>query len=212
MRHFTLHSETWYAKNVQLGEREIDDISIYDESVGNEFRIVWKNIFEDKPPCWQLTIFNDAIDVLIHNLDVVFALKRLPQQAQPEEVCEMLLQLGFRDHTPREQNANPYKEGDRVIYYDDAGVKKDHATVSKVYKDEVYLNLDHAPFSHVVARSYFDVDRIETPILSIEEDWHEIGYLDAVMGRPSQADYISKKHRQDYIQGYIARCSESETE
>lgn len=107
MRKFCLFSESWYAKVVPLGDRVVDDLFLNDENYVGELHIEWIDLNGNKSPDYKICCFNDSLNQLIHNLDVIFGLKSLPQNASPKLVCGLLLELGFTDAT---QRANPNEE------------------------------------------------------------------------------------------------------
>lgn len=106
MRKFYLHSESWNAKFVPLGNRITDDLYLSNENYESELHIEWIDLNDNKPPAYKISCFDDALDQLIHNLDVIFGLKSLPQNASPKMVCGLLLELGFTDATNREGASN----------------------------------------------------------------------------------------------------------
>jgi len=102
MRQFYLYSESWYKDyGVTLGEGETDDIFMSDDTYDGELRIVWKDTGQEKP-VFQITIFQDSLDQLMWNLDIILALRTLPEFTTPKQVCELLKSLGYIDSTRRE--------------------------------------------------------------------------------------------------------------
>lgn len=104
---FTHTGEAWYADTALKGN-VVDQIIIGyylpRGGTGGEFSIEWIDlglICKQPTPC--LKAYDDGWDTLWCFRDLLEALAKLnDERTPPEQICELLISLGFRDNTVRE--------------------------------------------------------------------------------------------------------------
>jgi len=104
IRGFYHLKESWYAEANFKNRDFIDEVMLgfYDPKGGTsgEFAIKWHMLNEKEVPC--LECFDDAWHALCEFKDVLEKLAELDSlNPTPKEVCQLLLNLGFKDLTER---------------------------------------------------------------------------------------------------------------
>jgi hypothetical protein len=105
-------SEAWYGPSNLVNSKYTDEVNFGffcpDGGTSGEMAMRWQELGGKDVP--ELTCFSDAWNTLASFPDLIAAMGELDDtDPTPKQFCALLMQLGFKDLTPRE---NPYGNTD----------------------------------------------------------------------------------------------------
>ena len=124
-RQFIHTGMAWYADSSLNNSRVTDEVMIgmYHEDGGTtgEFAVRWSELGGKSVP--MLCVFDDAWDAMLMFQDVLEAMANVDNQnVTPEQFCQLLLQCGIEDTTPRQSPYEP--KTDRMYQKPDSKLRE----------------------------------------------------------------------------------------
>ena len=91
----------WYAASHDPNLYDVISISLYDKELRGEISIEWPTYVN----AYQIRFFGDSVSAMLNCEDLMKSLEAFNSGLTPEQVCEILESLGFKDTTPEK---NPH--------------------------------------------------------------------------------------------------------